>query len=247
MEDVKELSGEIIYVTTPERAINYKWEKNFNKLSPEIQVVSIEDIQNIGRDVFDNKRILLNTLLVKHPFIPNKYIEIDRTEEAITKSKLNCLGIILRYLGVSEYETTFALENNATVTIDANGNASYKFVEGGLKTKKISTDNETRKYYRHEAFSGEFSIDNYEKAVDMAKKFGLYGDEDIYYLLQNRNPQDLNLLKSQEVKIELTRELNSSLDVAFNLSVSGIFKLNANYNETISKRKKITIETKLIF
>ena len=28
MEDVKELSGEIIYVTTPERAINYKWEKN---------------------------------------------------------------------------------------------------------------------------------------------------------------------------------------------------------------------------
>ena len=77
MEDVKELSGEIIYVTTPERAINYKWEKNSNKLSREIQIVSIEDIQNTDMDVFDNKRILLNTLLVKHPFIPNKYIEIE--------------------------------------------------------------------------------------------------------------------------------------------------------------------------
>ena len=247
MEDVKELSGEIIYVTTPERAINYKWEKNFNKLSPEIQVVSIEDIQNIGRDVFDNKRILLNTLLVKHPFIPNKYIEIDRTEEAITKSKLNCLGMILRYLGVSEYETTCVSEIYSNVERDANGNASYKFVEAGLNTKTIRTDNETRKYYRHEFYPGEYSIDSWRKAVDLAKQFGLYSDEDIYYLLQNRDPKDLNLLKSQEVKIELTRELNKSLDVAFNLSVSGIFKLNANYDEIIKKRKKIVIESKLIF
>ena len=246
MEDVKELSGEIIYVTTPERAINYKWEKNFNKLSPEIQVVSIEDIQNIGRDVFDNKRILLNTILVKHPFIPNKYIEIDRTEDAITKSKLNCLGIILRYLGVSEYETTIAMENNASVECDRNGNASYKFVEGGLKSKKICSENETFKYYRHEQFPGEYSEDNYKKAVDLAKKFGLYVDEDIYYLLLNRN-NDKNQLKSQVIEIELTRELNSSLDVAFNLSVSGIFKLNAAYNETINKRKKISIKTNLKF
>ena len=44
MDFVKELKGEVVYVTTPEKAINYKWEKGYGKLSSGLEIVSIDDI-----------------------------------------------------------------------------------------------------------------------------------------------------------------------------------------------------------
>ena len=72
MEDLKELTGEVIYVTTPEKSINYKWKDNSEKLSPDIQVVSIEDVKKLDRDIVDAK-VRLGTILTRHPF-KEKYI-----------------------------------------------------------------------------------------------------------------------------------------------------------------------------
>mgnify|MGYP003431358809 CR=1 FL=1 len=45
MDFVKELKGEVVYVTTPEKVINYKWEKGYGKLSSGLEIVSIDDIK----------------------------------------------------------------------------------------------------------------------------------------------------------------------------------------------------------
>jgi hypothetical protein len=73
MENCK-LTRDIIYVTSEERATNYMWEKTANKLNPNVQIVSLDDIYEMGVDIFDGKKVpVLDTILIKHPFIPNKY------------------------------------------------------------------------------------------------------------------------------------------------------------------------------
>ena len=94
MDFVKELKGEVVYVTTPEKAINYKWKEGNEKLSSGLEIVSIDDINKMDCDVFIGNRVLEGSILTKHPFMPNKYIDIKASEEIIIKSKLNCLGII---------------------------------------------------------------------------------------------------------------------------------------------------------
>ena len=246
MEGCK-LTKDIIYVTSNERATNYKWEKTVDKLNPNVQIVSIDDIQEMGVDIFDGKLPVLDTILVKHPFVPNKYIPIDRAEDAITKTKLNCLGIIVRLLGAKEYETKFMTEETGTCSIGAGGEIKYMFSGAQSNVSINESDSMTGKYYRHETFKGEFTEDTYKQAVVEAKRYGLYDDEDIIYLLKNRDPQFVNQIISQCVKFELTKELNNQLDIAFSLKVSNIFNLSANYNQIISKRKKIIIETKILF
>ncbi len=241
------LTKDILYVTTRERSNNYKWEKNADNLDPNVQIVSIDDIQKMDIDIFDRKYPVLDTILVKHPFIPNKYIPLDRTEDALTKTKLNCLGIIAGLLGVKEYETEFVTEEIKEVSINISGELDYKTVKSKTDVEIKKDDAITGKYYRHETFKGEFNEAGYNKAVSEAKKYGLYNDEDIQYLIKNRDPQSPNPLISQKVKFELTKELNDKLDFAFSLKAVSIFKLRANYNQIITQRKSIAISTNLIF
>ena len=246
MEDVKELSGDIIYVTTPERAINYKWEKKSNKLSSDIQVVSIDDIKNFGRDVIDAV-VRLDTILTKHPFT-DKYIGIDKLEEEITNDKLLTLGKIAFHLGVREYETLYGFEDTQEAKMGADGQANYKFAEIGTKFNIQEKDVKTGKYWSQNTFEGNvLTEDSYAIAVERAKEFGLYYDDDVQFLLETRNPRYGNRLTSRRIKCELTRELNRSLDIAFNLKFASIFSLNANYNQVLIQRKKIVIETNFIF
>lgn len=242
------LTGDVLYVTSKERSINYKWEDNCSKLNSRVQVVSIDDV-NPQIDLYNQGgAVMMDTILVKHPFIPEKYIDVNAAEDALTKTKLDCLGIISNLLGVKEYETTFAIEEDSKREVDANGNMTIKAVESNVQVKIQEGDSRSGKYYRHEKFNSKLSAESYSKAIQEAKKFGLCNDESINYLIMNRNPKmPNNMLTEQNVKVELYRELNSLLDIAFSLKVSKIFNLTASYSEKISHRKKITIETSLIF
>ena len=247
MDFVKELKGEVVYVTTPEKAINYQWEKGSGKLRPGLEIVSIDDINKMDCDIFIGNRVMEGSLLTKHPFMPNKYIDIKKSEDIIIKSKLNCLGIIARFLGAKEYETLYAEEVTKEALINASGEMEHKLVKVEARRKVSERDNATGKYYRHETFAGEFTEENYYHAIEEAKRFGLYSDLDINYLLEVRNPKYPNQQTSQHVKIELTKELGDKLDIAFSLNVAGIFKLNADYNKVVSERKKVLLETSIKF
>ena len=68
------------------------------------------------------------------------------------------------------------------------------------------------------------------------------------YIVEQRNPEDGSKLSAQEVKVQLTKELNSLAECAFSLNIlKGVFTLNANVKQTIATQKKVILETKLIF
>ena len=85
----------------------------------------------------------------------------------------------------------------------------------------------------------------YEKAKQLIKQYKL---DDIDYIVEQRNPEDSSVLSAQEVKVELTKELNCLTECAFSLNIlKGVFTLNTNVKQTIATQKKVILETKLIF
>lgn len=241
---------EIIMVTEPEVVKSYKWEKDAQFLHPAVQVLSMEDIERLQEkhtDLFGGKSVYPESVWMKHPFMHNQYIDINTAEDVLTKSKLNALGLIARHLGVKSFTTTFVTTQTEERKHDVNGDVKYKMIEAKTTVNLKKEDSSSNQYYRKEEYSGNFSEESYQEAIKLAKEYGLYNDEDIFYLIQQRNPQHLNMIKNQHVKVELARELNESLDVAFSLDACKVFKLNANYQQTISIKKTVTLETDLVF
>ena len=249
MENNK-LGAGILQISTEERAVNYRWEKDADKLDKNISIVCMDDIQNLVNDgwTFKTKMPIREGMtLALHPFISKCYIDINIAEDELFKDKFNCLGRVVKLLGAKSFEAKAVLIEANTRIIDATGSTNYKLIKADASYKKSEEEKYAKTYSRKESFSGEFTQKGYDKAKQLIKQYKLY-DKDINYLVEQRNPEDSSVLSAQVVKVELTRELNSLTECAFSLNIlKGVFTLNANVKQTISTQKEIIIETKLIF
>lgn len=250
MENNK-LNAAILQISTEERATNYHWEKNADKLDKNIAVVCMDGIQKLVNDGWKFKTkmpIHEGMTLALHPFISKCYIDINRAENELFKDKLNCMGKVARLLGVKSFEAKAVFIEAKTRTMDASGNIEYKNFKAGAAYKKAEEENYAKIYSRKEKFSGEFTREGYENAKKLIKQFNLDNLDDLDYIIEQRNPDDNNVLSDQEVKVDLSEELNSRTECAFSLNIlKGVFNLNANVIQTISTQKNVILETKLVF
>lgn len=241
---------DVLYLAPEERVINYKWEEDHGKLSPNLAVVSITDIRDMqehGVKFKTNLSLCEGMTLVKHPYIANCYMDVNLAEDTLFKDKLNCIGRVAKLLGVKEFTAKAMFVEEKKREFDMQGNVSYKVVNAEASYKKSEEEKYAKIYRRHETFSGEFTKKNYEEAKKLVDQYKL-DDSDLKYILEQRNPDSNNILGEQEVSIELSKELNCMTECAFSLNVlKGVFTLNASTKETISTQKKVTLETKLVF
>ena len=247
MENNK-LEAAILQISTEERAVNYRWEKDANKLDKNISIVCMDAIQKMkdnGWTFKTNMPLCEGMTLALHPFIHKCYIDITSAEDEIFKDKLDCLGKVSKLLGVKIFEAKAIFIEEKHRNLDASGNINYKAVKLDASYRKEEEEKYAKTYSRKESFSGEFTQIGYEKAKQLIKQYKL---NDLDYIVEQRNPEDGSKLSAQEVKVQLTKELNSLTECAFSLNIlKGVFTLNANVKQTISTQKKNILETKLIF
>lgn len=248
MENNK-LGAGILQISTEERAVNYRWEKDADKLDKNISIVCMDDIQNLVNDgwTFKTKMPIREGMtLALHPFISKCYIDINIAEDELFKDKFNCLGRVVKLLGAKSFEAKAAFLEAKTRIIDATGNINYKLIKADASYKKSEEEKYAKTYSRKEIFSGEFTRQGYENAKQLIKQYKL--EEDLNYIVEQRNPDDGNTFSEQNIAVDLSEELNSLTECAFSLNVlKGVFTLNANVKQTISTQKKIIVETKIIF
>ena len=248
MENNK-LGAGILQISTEERAINYRWEKDADKLDKNISIVCMDDIQNLVNDgwTFKTKMPIREGMtLALHPFISKCYIDINIAEDELFKDKFNCLGRVVKLLGAKSFEAKAVFLEAKTRIIDATGKINYKLIKADASYKKSEEEKYAKTYSRKEIFLGEFTRQGYEKAKQLIKQYKL--EEDLNYIVEQRNPDDGNTFSEQNIAVDLSEELNRLTECAFSLNVlKGVFTLNANVKQTISTQKEIIIETKLVF
>lgn len=248
MENNK-LEAAILQISTEERAVNYQWEKDADKLDKNISIVCMDDIKKLVNDGWKFKTkmpIREGMTLALHPFISKCYIDINIAEDELFKDKFNCLGRVVKLLGAKSFEAKAVFLEAKTRIIDATGNINYKLIKADASYKKSEEEKYAKTYSRKEIFLGEFTRQGYENAKQLIKQYRL--EEDLNYIVEQRNPDDSNTFSEQNIAVDLSEELNSLTECAFSLNVlKGVFTLNANVKQTISTQKKIIVETKLIF
>lgn len=239
---------EILYIAPEERTINYKWEKNSNLLSPNLAVVTVDDIEHLKKEGWKIKSQIPLTegmVLAKHPYLDKCYMDINLAEDELLKDKFNCIGRVVKLLGVKQYKVKVVFIEQQQRELDVSGKVNYKAIKSSAEYKKREEEKYAKTYSRSETYIGNFTEKSYEEAKQLIKIHDL---DELKYLVDQRKPNDENHLNSFEETIELSKELNSLTECAFSLNVlGGVFSLDANLKQTISIQKKVVLETRLEF
>lgn len=228
-------------------------ENLIQKMKIEMDHVHFFSVEEMDKFKEENKIRFINVrnftsgqLLIKHPFMPKTYMGIETSENALFHIKMQCLSRIMQCLGATRISGHAYVSENKKREIDTNGKISYSAVSVDGSFNKNQDEKYESDYILEDAFSGDFSEFSYEEALKEAKRIGLYDDFDIRNLLDQRNPQKENKMTARKVKIELTRELNESLDIAFGLQASG-FGVNGAYKEILETNRKVMFELEIEF
>ena len=243
---VPELNGEVIHIISDERSINWKWEKDSDKVSKKIQFVSIDDIPMIrSNSDIQFPVVIEKDVLIKHPFEPNTYLSIDDACNEIRIDKFFKIGEIAQCLGAKGYIVKEAKENIGTRCFDANVGVTYKPIRTDLDIKKEETLKEKLGIELSDRFGGckKITEKSYLEAKELAIKYHLENDSAIRSLIRMRDPSKENMLTNRSIHCEMTKELNSALDIAFSLNViPNVFSLDANVKKTLETKETITLD-----
>lgn len=237
---------EVLYITPEERAINYKWEKEANKLSPRVQIISEKDLQTLSNDgqLTIPRDVYIGDVLLKHPYETNAYIQAEKAVHIIRNAKLNKIGEIAQCLGAKSYKIIGAWNEVENRTLDVNGNIGYIVVKS--KTE-IHKENEIKELIEM-SLSGQIdgariiSEESFHEAEEIAKQYGLWEDEGIKSLIRSRNPNKEYPIINKEYSFNITKEENDCLEAAFSLNVmKGIFDLKASVKSAISRKESLRL------
>ncbi|KAA6382409.1 MAG: hypothetical protein EZS28_022064 [Streblomastix strix] len=230
----QQFSKELIYFVEDEKSINYKYEKNYKKLDGNIQICSYEYDAPILKEqllkeqcrILSKKPLSKGDILVKHPYENNCYIHIEESEDVIFKYKCNKISDIARLLGASKWKITLELQKEGERIFDLDLGVKVKAVSANVHYKTEESNKLTKKYVTEDIYAegnSSFTRKGYEEAQEIAKRLN---DSDIHDLVEKRSPDRPNPLKKRTVSVELTTELNRSLDCAITLHALPIFALS---------------------
>lgn len=197
--------------------------------------------------VKDLSSFLEGTILAKHPFLPNTYVSIDAMEKEILFNKLICLSSIVQFLGAKSISGHAVIKSEQKRQRDSSGNIKLKNVKMSVQAKTDEAQKYETTYRLEDSFSGDFSLESYSKALNLAKEFGLNQNFYIQQLLSKRNPENSMHINSSKLSIEVSQELNNALDTAFSASAFVWGSLDAKYKEVLENRKTIFFEVDIRF
>ena len=244
-----QISKDVIYVASDEIARSYRWHDDFKRLSPEIQVVSIDIIPAMreGGLVFPEK-IERDSILVRSPFHRKRFYDINNAEDYIIREKIGALSIIAQKIGASKIIGHVELLEEEELDKSANGQIEYKTVKLDADYKEEQQRRYNKRFELERIFPKAICTDDtYKEALALVKHFH-FRDPEILDLVDMRQPGELNTIGSEKVHMAISEEINSAKDFAASLTVMGnLFKMGVKTNKTISTKKTFVFETLMEF
>lgn len=234
-----------IMVTSPEKSVNYRWEKESGKLSRDLQILSIDDLNSLPLDIrqknFDVKHFSEGMVLVKDP-INNRYIRAEEANEKLPKLKNDAIDHIVSLLGAKRIRRSVIQYDEEKQELDASGNIKVFKMSASANYSSVEIEAKKKEFTREKRFSGNRSVEGYNQALEYCEKNGLIYDPEIRQILEDRAPSHPNPVTSDSYKITLTSESAKAMEAAFSLSYLGCFSLSAAVKESISIKRMVIIE-----
>ena len=238
----------VIKIETSERAISYQWDENYKKLDPHIAVLDLTSIEKM-KDVCFSTYPTIGDVFVLHPYEDNQYINILDIEN-IKNSKFYKYSEIAQQLGAISYEIEFAKKVNEKASISVEGNIDVKpYVDMSVDLQNKKKFEEEFGFKMKSGLKGVkvISRKSFEKAKELVRNYNLEFDEQIKSLIKKRDPENENLYDFENVQCRLSKEINSTLDIAMSLGVLNVFELDAKIKKNMEYREDVTFNIKFLF
>lgn len=243
------LEGDVILIADDEKAINYKWRENADKLSGKLQIVSYDDIKEsiANNSIVCKSKIGTGSMLVLNPLDKKTYIEINEYQDAMLKYKFRGIERVASALGATQIKFSVVLTQEKKRNVDINVEAGSEYVDVDADIKKQHQEKLSNEYSYLENLEnvGEVNVD---LANQIAREMGLAGESDICDMIERRSPNWPSKTTDKLVKIKASEEVNDDLEVAATISVlKGVFDIKGSVKEAISQKREITIESYIKF
>lgn len=241
----------VIHVTSDEKSRNYLWERDSDKVSKNIEIVSVDELQSLPfearRKMFSVQDIEEGMVFVKDPF-SSRYYLASEVADKLSDNKYNALSRIAMYLGAKRIVREIESVKTKSREFNSETGVTYKVVDVGLNIHSSSTEGYKKRYNKEEIFDGIATESGYQKAVEYCEKTGLIYDDSIQYLLEARNPKNDNKKRHEDIRTEITSECENSLDIAFSLNVlKGVFSLNAKCEHFMKMTDQVIVHSRIEF
>ena len=229
-----------IHVVAPEHAVNFKWEKGWDKVSKNLELKSIDELNSLSlsdrEKYFGISSFEEGMVLILDP-INKRYYNATSAVDEIPQNKNRAIDHIASLLGAKRIERKVVhydlkkreLAVDGKLNVHAvSANASYK------ESEKMKTEN---RFSGIKEFKGNLTMDGYQKAKDYCEQTGLIHDPAIRRMLEDRNPNHPNRILKESYNVKLTDEVEGAMEAAFSLSYLKCFSVSAKICEVISTER----------
>lgn len=243
--------NDVIILEKDELALSYKYEDKAKFLKG-ITVCSYEyDLPELLEryTFYPYNKPNIGEVYIRNPFEESVFVPIDTFQTYVLRDKSNCISDIVRLLGASSFHSEFEIRRVEEREWSSDNKVTFKAVQADLSIKKermnrLNIKSEIDMEYDVKAFSQE----DFQEAIRKVSKYKMQSNPDVRTLLEQRNPQNASLLKKAKFAVSLSHEVNSRLDIAFNLTVmSGIFNLSSDFKSSVKERYELVEKIDVTF
>lgn len=226
--------------------------KNSEYIDKRLQLLTINDIssKDFPCDIERSSGLSEGMMFVRHPFIENSFVSVEKLEENILLLKLNMLKSIGLKLGATRIKITCDVKQIKRRELDVHADAGFKGCKIDTDIKK-KQEKYGKKEYRIESTheTPEYTTESYAAAKELAKKYGFYSDPTINSLLEDRDLDRPNPLTHGRTKISYSAssETNDKLDIAVNASYLKGISFNSRVIQSCMEKTEIKFEAEFEF
>jgi len=237
---MKNLDKQVLLVLCDEDEGNKDFLKGYKDISPDVQVISERKLPKL-RKQYELPDCRPGDILIEHPFKnpDGNFIRLGSdTLEKLRRLKLHTICHIAELLGAKRCHVINATGSEKTRNLEmiAKGNFHYLDSEVSIKREDVEKANYKESIESEGPGIETLTHEEYFKAHDCAVENNLESDPEVKRLLDGRNPNHRNRLKSLRVEISTQSEINQLIDIAATCWAMDIFKLQCNYRETLEYR-----------
>lgn len=238
----------VLVVAKPERCLNYKYYDQGDKIDSRLQLLPLEyvDAPSFPFQIDKENGLAEGMMFVRHPFINDAFIDVNKLEDSIIELKLQAMKSIGLKLGAKDIHIECELESSELRAFNANADASWTpTVTADVKAnqEKYSKRKYTIDWKNNKT---PMTLDSYNKAIEIAREFGLYSEPRIATLFKDRNPEE-PATGTFTVCASALKESNDKLEIAVSASYLSAFSFKANVANSCTLKNEITLVTTFTF
>ena len=180
-----------------------------------------------------------NVIFMLDPTVKNRYIIRTESSDAdIVEKRINAIEVIVSLLGGKNFTAISErkADKNKETQVEVKVNVDTPKVGVGNDTKVRTNSSQSGEIsiVATAEFKGEYSEDNYFKAVAIAKQYGLFDEPTISGLLMTRHPDNCNEIIKKKYRVSTCKDLKENLEVAEDLKVNVMKAVNVDVDVNVN-------------